>query len=74
MKATATRDITVGGSDLAGQAMRAGLVDEWHLFLTPIIVGGGKASLPVGVRQKLELLDEYRFGNGVIHLHYRAAT
>ncbi len=73
MKATATRDITVGGSDLAGQAIKAGLVDECHLFLTPIVVGGGKQSLPEAVRLKLELLDEHRFGNGVVHLHYRTA-
>jgi len=48
------------------------LVDEYHLFLTPIIVGGGKQSLPDNVRLELELLDERRFGNGVVHLHYRA--
>jgi dihydrofolate reductase len=72
MKAAAERDITVGGPDLAGQAIKAGLVDEYHLFLTPIIVGGGKQSLPDNVRLELELLDERRFGNGVVHLHYRA--
>ena len=71
MKARAAADISVGGSDLAAQALESGLVDELHLFLTPIIVGGGKQSLPAGVRVKLELLDERRFGNGVIHLHYR---
>jgi riboflavin biosynthesis pyrimidine reductase len=61
----------VGGPDLAAQAIKAGLVDEYHLFLTPIIVGGGKQSLPDNVRLELELLDERRFGNGVVHLHYR---
>jgi dihydrofolate reductase len=71
MKATAGRDITVGGPDLAAQAMNAGLVDECHFFVTPIVVGGGKRSLPNNVRLKLELLDERRFGNGVVHLHYR---
>jgi dihydrofolate reductase len=71
MKATAGRDITVGGPDLAAQAMKAGLVDECHFFVTPIVVGGGKRSLPNNVRLKLELLDERRFGNGVVHLHYR---
>ncbi len=71
MKARAGRDITVGGTDLAAQAIKAGLVDEYHLFVTPIVVGGGKRSLPDGVRVKLELLDERRFGNGVVHLHYR---
>jgi dihydrofolate reductase len=71
MKASAERDITVGGPVLAAQAIKAGLVDEYHLFLTPIIVGGGKRSLPENVRLELELVDERRFGNGVVHLHYR---
>jgi dihydrofolate reductase len=71
MKASAERDISVGGPDFAAQAIKAGLVDEYHLFLTPIIVGGGKQSLPDNVRLELELLDERRFGNGVVHLHYR---
>jgi len=74
MKAPAGRDMTVGGSDLAGQALKAGLVDECHLFVTPIVVGGGKQSLPDNVRLKLELLDERRFGSGVVHLHYRTRT
>ncbi len=72
MKATADRDITVGGPGLAGHAIRAGLVDELHLFLMPVVVGGGTRSLPDDVRLQLELLDERRFGNGVVHLHYRA--
>jgi dihydrofolate reductase len=71
MKALSGPDISVGGPDLAAQAIEAGLVDECHLFLTPIVVGGGKRSLPDNVRLKLELLDERRFGNGVVHLHYR---
>ena len=71
MKASAGRDISVGGPDLAAQAIRAGLVDELHLFVTPIVVGGGNPSLPDGVRLGLELLDERRFGSGVVHLHYR---
>ncbi len=70
-KSSAERDISVGGPALAAQALGTGLVDELHLFLTPIVVGGGKPSLPEGVRVKLELLDERRFGNGVVHLHYR---
>jgi riboflavin biosynthesis pyrimidine reductase len=64
----------VGGPGLAGQAIKAGLVDEYHLFLTPIVVGAGKQSLPDNVRVKLELLDERRFGGGVVHLHYRTKT
>jgi dihydrofolate reductase len=74
LKASAGRDISVGGPDLAAQAIKAGLVDEYHLFLTPIVVGGGKPSLPDQVRVKLELLDERRFGSGVVHLHYRTKT
>jgi dihydrofolate reductase len=72
MKARAGRDITVGGPDLAAQAIKAGLVDDFHLFVAPVVVGGGKQSLPNNVRLKLELLDERRFGNGVVYLHYRA--
>ena len=71
MKARARRDISVGGPDLAAQAIRAGLVDELHLFLVPIVVGGGKPSLPGNVRVKLDLLDQRRFASGVVHLHYR---
>jgi dihydrofolate reductase len=73
MKAQARREISVGGPDLAAQAISAGLVDELHLFLVPIVVGGGKPSLPHEVRVKLELLDQRRFGSGVVHLHYRLA-
>ena len=74
LKAAAGRDLTVGGPDLAASAFKAGLVDECHLFLVPIVVGGGTRSLPDGVRLELELLDERRFGNGTVHLHYRART
>ena len=74
MKASAERDISVGGPGLAAQAIEAGLVDECHLFLTPIVVGGGKKSLPDDVWLRLELLDERHFGNGVVHLHYRTRT
>lgn len=74
LKEAATQDITVGGPDLAGQAIRAGLVDEWQLFLTPVIVGGGNPALPDQVRQRLELVDERRFGSGVVHLRYRTLT
>ena len=74
LKARADRDISVGGPELAAQAIRAGLVDELHQFLTPIVVGGGNKFLPDGVRVELELLDERRFGNGVVHLHYRTRS
>jgi dihydrofolate reductase len=73
MKETAERDMSVGGPNLAAHAIRAGLVDEHHLFITPVVVGGGTAALPDDVHLTLELLDERRFGNGVVHLHYRAA-
>ncbi len=74
LKTQAERDITVGGPDLAAQAIKTGLVDEFHLFLVPIVVGGGNQALPDHVRLKLELLDERRFGNGVVRLHYRSTT
>ena len=71
MKASTGRDITVGGPDLAAQAITAGLVDECHLFVAPIVVGGGTRAFPNKVRLELELLDERRFGSGMVHLHYR---
>jgi len=74
LKARSERDISVGGSDLAGQAIKAGLVDEYHIVLTPIMVGGGKQFLPDDVRIKLGLVDERRFGNGMVYLHYRTDT
>jgi len=74
MKARAGRDITVGGPELAAHAIKAGLVDEYHLFITPIVVGGGKPAFPNDLRVKLELLDERRFAGGVVHLHYRTRT
>ena len=63
-----------GGPDLAAHAFRARLVDECHLFLAPIAVGGGKQSLPNNVRVELELLEECRFGNGMVYLHYRTRS
>lgn len=74
MKASATSDLTVGGAHLAAQAFTAGLVDECQLFVWPSIIGGGKPALPSGTRADLELLDERRFGNGVVHLRYRIPT
>jgi dihydrofolate reductase len=72
LKASAERDLAVGGPELAAHAFEAGLVDECHLLLAPILVGGGKQSLPDQVHLELELLDEHRFGNGTIFLRYRA--
>jgi dihydrofolate reductase len=71
MKAAAERDIAIGGPNLAAQALAAGLVDECHFFVSPIVVGEGTRSLPDGVRVRLELIDERRFGNGMVHLRYR---
>jgi dihydrofolate reductase len=71
LKAAAERDLIVGGPNLAAQAFKAGLVDECHLFVAPAIVGGGNQSLPDDVRLDLELLEERRFGNGVLYLGYR---
>jgi dihydrofolate reductase len=75
LKAKAARDLTVGGPELAAQAIEAGLVDEYQLFLVPVVVGGGKRWLPGnGVHVNLELLDQRRFRNGTVYLHYRART
>ena len=71
LKESLARDISIGGAELAGEAMAAGLVDECHLFLAPVIVGGGKRALPDDVRAQLELLAERRFRSGFVLLRYR---
>jgi dihydrofolate reductase len=71
MKALAGRDLIVGGPKLAAQAFEAGLVDECHLFIAPVVVGSGKRSLPDNVRLRLKLLGERRFGRGMVYLYYR---
>jgi dihydrofolate reductase len=71
LKEAVEHDILIGGPELAAHAFRAGLIDECHLFLVPIIVGGGKPALPDNVRLELELLEERRFGNGAVFLRYR---
>jgi dihydrofolate reductase len=71
MKDTAEGDLSIAGPDLAQHALRAGLVDEVHLFVFPVVVGGGKPGLPRDVRLELELVEDRRFGNGVVHLRYR---
>ena len=71
LKDEAKRDLAVGGAELAGQALRAGLVDELHLLLAPFVVGGGKRALPDDVRLPLELVGDRRFDSGFVHLHYR---
>ncbi len=72
-KATASRDLSIGGPTIAAEALKAGLVDEVHLFLVPIIVGGGTRALPDGVRQQLVLEEERRFAGGVVYLRYRVS-
>jgi dihydrofolate reductase len=74
LKETSGSDISIGGAELAGQAMAEGLVDELHLFLHPVIVGGGKKALPDGVHVPLRLVGERRFRSGVVHLHHRVGT
>ena len=74
LKQSAGSDIAIGGAELAGQALSAGLVDECHLLLCPIVVGGGTRALQDNVRTPLELLDERRFQSGVVHLHYRVSA
>ena len=71
LKAQSPHDISVGGPALAAHAIRAGLVDEFHLFVVPIMIGGGKRVLPGNVCVKLDLLDERRFANGWVYLRYR---
>jgi dihydrofolate reductase len=73
LKASADRDISVGGPGLAAHAIAAGLVDEYHLFLTPVLVGGGTHAFPDGAHVPLELVDERRFASGVVYLRYRVA-
>lgn len=71
LKENVDQDIHIGGAELAAQAFRAGLIDEYHLFIKPIILGGGKPALPDNVRLKLKLLEERRFENGEVYLRYQ---
>ncbi|MCW2844781.1 MAG: deaminase [Nocardioides sp.] len=70
LKATSTRDLSIGGPELAAVALRAGLVDELHLFLAPVVVGGGNPALPDGLHLDLELVGVRRFASGFVHLHH----
>jgi dihydrofolate reductase len=74
LKSASGSDMTIGGSELAGQAIAAGLVDECQLFLSPVVVGGGKRALPEHVRADLELLNERRFKSGVVYVQYRMSV
>jgi len=74
LKASAASDLTVGGPNLATHAFNAGLVDECQMLIHPVLVGAGKSSLPSHMRADLELVDERRFGNGLVYLRYRVAS
>lgn len=74
LKAAADRDLLVGGPHLAGQALAAGLVDELHFFVSPVVVGGGTRALPDGIKLDVDLLGERTFANGVVHLSYTVRT
>ncbi|TDW23924.1 dihydrofolate reductase family protein [Kribbella kalugense] len=74
LKDSSNTNLSIGGAELAGQALHAGLVDELHLFLTPVIVGGGKPALPNNFRAHLTLTDEHHFTSGVVHLHYQVVN
>lgn len=74
LKAHLSHDVSVGGPNLAAQAIRAGLVDEYHLFFVPMMIGGGQRILPSNVWIKLDLLDERRFANGWVYLRYHTRT
>ncbi len=74
LKVNAVSDISIGGAQIAAQAFSAGLIDECHLIIHPIILGAGKPALPKNVRLNLELLNENRFDGDVVHLHYRVTT
>lgn len=74
LKASADRDLAISGPTLAAHAIRAGLVDEFQVYVNPVVVGGGTSFLPGGVRLDLELVEEHRFANGVVFLRYRNVT
>jgi dihydrofolate reductase len=73
LKEAAEQDILIAGPELAAHAFRAGLIDECHLFLAPVILGGGKPALPDNIRLQLELVEERRFANGMVFLRYRTS-
>lgn len=74
LKDEAEQDLNISGADVAAAAWRADLVDECHVFVAPMLVGGGQKLFPEGVRRPLDLIDEHRFQNGMVHLHYRVGT
>lgn len=74
LKVDATADLSIGGAELAAQALRAGLVDEISIYSAPVVVGGGTPLFPRGLRLDLELSEERRFDSGFVYLHYRLAA
>jgi dihydrofolate reductase len=74
LKASAERDLSIGGPTFAATAFRAGLVDALELYVTPVVVGGGTRALPDDLQLQLDLVEERRFGNGMVYLGYRART
>jgi dihydrofolate reductase len=72
--ADSDKDVDIGGPHLAAEAVKAGLVDEYHQIIAPVIVGNGNHWLPKGVEQELELVDVRKFENGFVYLHYRKTT
>lgn len=74
MKASAASDLFIAGPNLAAQAFHAGLVDECHIFVCPLLVGDGKPAFPTDLHMQLELVDERRFDNDTMHLHYRVGV
>ncbi len=71
LKAMADRPLIIGGPEVAAPVLAAGLVDELEIYVTPIVVGGGKRTLPDGLRLPLELVEQRRFDNGTVFLRYR---
>lgn len=71
LKASSDKELTISGPELAGQAMSEGLIDEFHVLVHPVVLGGGKKAFPENLSIKLELLDEHHFRSGAVHLHYR---
>lgn len=70
LKKESPSDMTIGGAELAGLALEAGLLDESHVFVNPVILGAGKPAFRLDARRNLELLETRRFDTGVTHLHY----
>jgi dihydrofolate reductase len=73
LAAESDKDVDIGGPHLAADAIKAGIVDEYHQIIVPVMIGGGNYWLPEGAKNKLTLVDARKFENGFVHLHYRKA-